>query len=149
VVLANDNEDEIGALLRDGRTLLGLSDAGAHASQLCDAGFSTHLLEHWVRKTGVLTLEQAIWRLTGQPSEVFRLRGRGRIAVGYAADLVAFDPATIALGKFERVCDLPGGADRLVVRSEGIAATWVNGVATRLDGQDVVGARPGQLLAGQ
>ena len=76
----------------DDRTLLGLSDAGAHASQLCDAVFSTYLLEHWVRDTGTLSLEKAIWRITGHPAAVFGIPGRGRVAPGYFADLVAFDP---------------------------------------------------------
>ena len=83
-------------MLADDRLLLGLSDAGAHASQLCDAVFSTYLLEHWVRETGVLSLQQAVWRLTGHPASVFRLTDRGVIAPGAFADLVAFDPASIA-----------------------------------------------------
>ena len=55
IVLANDDEVELAGLLQDERTVLGLSDAGAHASQLCDANFSTHLLGEWVRERGVLT----------------------------------------------------------------------------------------------
>src|SRR6516165_2709656 len=85
----------IRSLRRHDRAVLGLSDAGAHASQLCDACFSTYLLEHWVRATGVLTLEHAVHRLTGHVAEVFRIEGRGRVAPGYAADLVAFDLDTV------------------------------------------------------
>jgi N-acyl-D-amino-acid deacylase len=62
IVLDNDGDDEIADLLADPRTLLGLSDAGAHASQLCDACFSTHLLGHWVRERQALPLEEAVWR---------------------------------------------------------------------------------------
>ncbi len=69
VVMDNDGDEEIGDLLADKRTLLGLSDAGAHASQLCDACFSTHLLGHWVREREALTLEDAVWRLTGHPHQ--------------------------------------------------------------------------------
>jgi len=58
VVLENDADDEIGALLADKRTLLGLSDAGAHASQLCDACYSTDLLGHWVRERKAISLEE-------------------------------------------------------------------------------------------
>jgi N-acyl-D-aspartate/D-glutamate deacylase len=148
VVLANDDQDQLGQLLKDRRTLLGLSDAGAHASQLCDAGFSTYLLGHWVREAGALTLEEAVWRLTGQPAQVFGLEDRGRIAPGFAADLVAFDPNTIRLTERERVWDLPAGADRLIVRSHGIHGIWVNGEATRLDGKDLDGVRAGKLLRG-
>ena len=105
----------------------GLSDAGAHASQLCDAVFSTYLLEHWVRETGTLTLEQAVWRITGHPAAVFGIPGRGRVAPGYFADLVAFDPAAVGVERMERVYDLPAGADRLIARSHGLHQVWVNG----------------------
>ena len=108
VVLANDDEAELARLLPTAGRVLGLSDAGAHASQLCDACFSTYLLEHWVRRTGVLSLEQAVWRLTGHPAGVFRLPGRGQIAEGNAADLVAFDADTVGVEPLERVWDLPG-----------------------------------------
>ena len=146
VVLANDDQEILGRLLLDDRTLVGLSDAGAHASQLCDAVFSSHLLGHWVRETGVLSLENAVWRLTGHPAQVFRLPGRGRIAAGAAADLVAFDAGTIGVEPMERVFDLPAGADRLVARSRGIEAVWVNGTAVRLDGNDLSEIRPGTLI---
>jgi N-acyl-D-amino-acid deacylase len=146
VVMENDGEDEIGDLLADKRTLLGLSDAGAHASQLCDACYSTHLLGHWVRERKALTLEDAVWRLTGHPHRAFRLAGRGLLREGFHADLVAFDPASIDTTPVERVHDQPGGADRLVVRSTGIEHVWVNGQATRVAGEDVPGAAPGRLL---
>jgi N-acyl-D-aspartate/D-glutamate deacylase len=146
VVIANDDELILGELLRDDRTLLGLSDAGAHASQLCDAVFATHLLEHWVRDTGILTMEKAIWRLTGHPAAVFGLTGRGRIAPGYAADLVAFDPATVGVQETERVFDLPAGADRLIADSRGIEAVWINGTRTRVDGKELPDVRPGVLI---
>jgi N-acyl-D-amino-acid deacylase len=146
IVLDNDGEDEIGDLLADPRTLLGLSDAGAHASQLCDACFSTHLLGHWVRERGALSLEEAVWRLTGHPHRAFRIPVRGLVQEGYFADLVAFDPEHVGCTPVERVADQPGGADRLVVRSTGVEHVWVNGVATRRAGEDVPEAAPGRLL---
>ena len=147
VVMDNDGDDEIGELLADKRTLLGLSDAGAHASQLCDACYSTHLLGHWVRERDALSLEDAVWRLTGQPHQAFRIRERGLVREGFHADLVAFDPATVGTTPVERVADQPGGADRLLVRSTGVEHVWVNGVATRRDGEDLAGVAPGRLLA--
>ena len=146
IVMDNDGEDEIGLLLADKRALLGLSDAGAHASQLCDACYSTHLLSHWVRDRGALSLEDAVWRLTGHPHQVFRLPDRGLVQEGFHADLVAFDAATVGCTPVERLHDLPGGADRLVVRSTGVEHVWVNGTATRTAGRDLPGAAPGQLL---
>ncbi|CAI7975974.1 N-acyl-D-amino-acid deacylase [Frankia sp. Hr75.2] len=146
VVLENDGDAEIAQLLADKRTLLGLSDAGAHANQLCDACYSTHLLGHWVRERGAIALEDAVWRLTGHPHQAFRVDGRGLVKEGFHADLVAFDPATVGTTPVERVYDQPGGADRLVVRSTGIEHVWVNGVATRSYGKDIPGATPGRLL---
>ena len=149
IVLANDDEDEVGQLLQDERAVLGLSDAGAHASQLCDACFSTHLLGHWTREEGVLSLEQAVWRLTGQPTRIFGITDRGLIQEGLAADFVAFDPDTVGVdGDLERVWDLPAGADRLIARSKGVEHVWVNGAAIRTDGKDLEDARPGKLLRG-
>ena len=146
VMLENDFEDEVGDLLADKRTLLGLSDAGAHASQLCDACYSTHLLGYWVRERKAISLEDAVWRLTGHPHVAFRIAERGLVQEGFFADLVAFDPATVGTTPVERVADQPGGADRLVVRSTGVQHVWVNGVATRRYGEEVAGVSPGQLL---
>jgi N-acyl-D-aspartate/D-glutamate deacylase len=146
VVMDNDGDDEIGDLLADKRTLLGLSDAGAHASQLCDACYSTHLLGHWVRERKALTIEDAVWRLTGHPHRAFRVADRGLVEEGFFADLVAFDPETVGTTGVERVHDQPGGADRLLVGSTGITHMWVNGVATRRDGEELVDVRPGRLL---
>jgi N-acyl-D-aspartate/D-glutamate deacylase len=146
VVLLNDDEVEVADLLRDRRTVLGLSDAGAHASQLCDACFSTHLLGYWSRQRQTLSLEEAVWRLTGHPAQVFRLGGRGLVREGYVADLVAFDPERVGTAEPVRIWDLPAGADRLVVDSVGIEHVWVGGTATRTAGVDLEDARPGQLL---
>jgi N-acyl-D-amino-acid deacylase len=148
IVMINDDEEQVGRLLQNTSLLLGLSDAGAHTSQLCDANFATYLLQRWVRELGVLTLEEAVWRLTGHPAQVYGLTGRGRIAPGAVADLVAFDPATIGTGPLERIVDLPGGADRLVAPSTGIEHVWVGGHHTRVDGKDVPGARHGRVLRG-
>src|SRR5438874_2233720 len=148
IVLANDDEEELATLLQDERAVLGLSDAGAHASQLCDACFSTHLLSHWTRDKGVLSWEQAVWRLTGQPAQVFGIADRGLIREGLAADLVAFDPDTVGVQELERVWDLPAGADRLIARSTGVEHVWVNGTPIRQNGEDVADARPGKLLRG-
>ncbi len=146
VVIMNDDEDELGTLLRDKRTLLGLSDAGAHASQLCDAGYATYLLGHWVRENKALTLEQAVWRLTAQPASIFRIESRGLIREDYYADLVAFDPDTVGCGDLQRVRDLPANEDRLIAPSEGIEYVWVNGSVVRAEARDVDGAAPGKML---
>jgi N-acyl-D-amino-acid deacylase len=146
VAVANTDETVIAQLLADRRCLLGLGDAGAHVSQLCDANYATDLLGYWVRDQRAIPLELAIWRLTGQPAEVYGLSDRGRIAVGAAADLVAFDPATVGTEEVERVWDFPGGTDRLIARSTGVEWVWINGTLTRSWGNDLAGRSPGKWL---
>src|SRR5207248_2836362 len=97
-------------LLRHPATMLGLSDAGAHASQLCDACAPTALLGKWMREKRVLSLEEAVRRLTAEPADVFGIRDRGRLAAGLAADVTVFDPATVGCGPLRRVYDFPAGA---------------------------------------
>jgi N-acyl-D-aspartate/D-glutamate deacylase len=148
VVLFNDDQELLVDLLHDDRTLISLSDAGAHASQLCDANFATFLLQHWVRERGSLTLTQAVHELTAKPASKFGIVDRGVIQPGYWADLVAFDPARVGTELNERVWDLPAGTDRLIARSRGIEWTWVNGTAVRARGEDLEGVHPGVLIRG-
>jgi N-acyl-D-aspartate/D-glutamate deacylase len=145
----NHDEDEVVELLREPVTVLGLSDAGAHASQLCDACFATHLLGRWVREKNAIALPEAVRMLTARPAEVFGITDRGRLAPGLAADVVVFDPATVGAGPLRRIYDLPAGADRLVADASGIDAVIVNGTPVRLGGRDAIApddAMPGALL---
>src|SRR5260221_185143 len=147
--VANHNEDEVAELLLDPHMVLGLSDAGAHASQLCDACQATYLLGRWVREKQALSLEQAVRMLTSRPAEVFGIADRGRLAEGWPADVVVFDPAAIGAGPLRRIHDFPGGANRLVSDASGIDAVIVNGTVLRRDGSDALdpdGKLPGQLL---
>ena len=149
IPVANANEDETAILLKDPATVLGLSDAGAHASQLCDACFSTHLLGHWVREKKELTLEEAVRMLTSRPAEVFGIKDRGKLEEGAPADVVIFDPDTVGASALRRVHDLPAGEDRLIADASGISAVIVNGTLIRENDTDVLGAKdrlPGRLL---
>jgi len=149
--VANTDESTVAELLRHPATVLGLSDAGAHASQLCDACAPTHLLGHWVREKGVLTLEEAVRQLTSATADHFGLQGRGRLAEGLPADVCVFDPDTVGCSPLRRVRDLPAGADRLVSDAEGVRAVIVEGTPVRLDGKDAVdpeGPLPGRVLRG-
>jgi N-acyl-D-aspartate/D-glutamate deacylase len=146
VAVGNTDEDAVADLLADRRCLVGLGDAGAHVTQHCDANYPTHLLGYWVRERKALPLELAVWRLTAQPAMVFGLHDRGRIEVGLAADLVAFDADRVGSGEEERVWDFPGGAHRLVTPSTGVEWVWVNGTVVRQHGADVAGMRPGRRL---
>jgi N-acyl-D-amino-acid deacylase len=147
--IMNTDEDEVEECLQDPCGVLGLSDAGAHASQLCDACFSTHLLGRWVRERESLTLERAVQMLTSRPAQVFGIKDRGLLATGRPADVVVFDPQTVGAGKLRRVHDLPADADRLVADASGIDVVMCNGAIIRRDGKDAVdadGALPGRLL---
>jgi N-acyl-D-aspartate/D-glutamate deacylase len=152
LAVLNTDEATVAELLSHPSTMLGLSDAGAHASQLCDACAPTDLLARWVRDKGVLSLEEGVRRLTSQPAEVFGIADRGRLAPGLAADVTVFDPATVGCGPLRRVFDFPAGADRLVSDASGIRAVVVNGVVIREDGRDALppdATLPGQLLRGR
>jgi N-acyl-D-aspartate/D-glutamate deacylase len=148
VPIANADADLVAPILQAEGVLLGLGDAGAHVGQLCDACFPTDLLGNWCRDRGVLTLEQAVHKLTGEPAAFLGLSDRGVLASGRAADLCVFDPVTVAPGPLHRVRDLPAGGERLLADSgTGIRHVVVNGCAIRVDGHDVdADARPGAVL---
>ncbi|MGA8049250.1 MAG: amidohydrolase family protein [Burkholderiales bacterium] len=142
----NTRADRMAELLNDPTVLLGLGDGGAHLDMLCDAGYPTYVLGTWVRERKVLRLEEAVRRMTSDPADFFGIRDRGRIALGLAADLVVFDPATVgSAGRPERLYDLPGGAKRMVMRSQGVEMTLVNGVPTWERGA-LTGASAGTVL---
>jgi len=146
-VLLNADEAAVGRMLRDPHACISLSDAGAHLTFFCDAGFGLHLLGHWVRERATLSLAEAVHHLTGRQADLFGLKGRGRLEVGAMADLMLFDPATVGRGPKTRVFDLPGGAARLTTPARGLHGVWVNGQrvadATGLVDDDRL---PGQLI---
>lgn len=149
--LANDDLDGIELLLQTDGCTLGLSDAGAHVGQLCDAVLATDLLGTWVRERSVLTLEQAINKLTKVQADLFGFEDRGVLRVGAHADVVVFDPATVAPGPVRRVNDFPAGAERLTADAPtGMRHLLVNGVPVRVDGElldDAAHGRPGVLVS--
>jgi N-acyl-D-aspartate/D-glutamate deacylase len=143
----NSDELALARMLHHSASLVSLSDAGAHLTFFNDAGYGLHLLGHWVREKKVLSLQQAAQKLTGDPAAVFGIKGRGRLAAGFAADLLLFDPATVNRGPKRRVQDLPGGGARLDTPPVGVQGVWVNGVRIANEsGLLPVPALPGQLL---
>jgi N-acyl-D-aspartate/D-glutamate deacylase len=147
-VLAQFNVDveRVKDNLVDPNVLIALGDAGAHVDMLCDAGYPTYLLGTWVRDRQIMSLEEAVARLTAQPAELFGITGRGRLAVGNAADIAIFDPDRVgSASRGERRYDLPGGAKRMVMPSRGVEYAIVNGGIVYSDGR-ATGATPGQVL---
>jgi N-acyl-D-aspartate/D-glutamate deacylase len=149
-ILANDDTDGIAGLLREPQCTLGLSDAGAHVGQLCDAPLPTDLLGNWVRERQVLTLEEAIHKLTQVQTRLFGFPDRGVLAPGMAADVVVFDPDLVAPGPLRRVRDFPADGERLTAdQPSGMRHLLVNGEVVQRDGElDAAAAdrRPGQVV---
>ncbi len=146
VRLLNVDEKRVGDLIADDGNLISLSDAGAHLTLFCDAGYAMHLLGRWVRELGRFSLSHAIRKLTSDPAQVYGILDRGRIEVGAWADLMLFDPKTIHVSKAQRVADLPAGASRLIRSAPGLHGVWVNGTQV-FDGKDYVKVHPpGKVL---
>jgi N-acyl-D-aspartate/D-glutamate deacylase len=125
--------------------MLGGSDAGAHLDLMCHANYPTVVLGEVVRQRGLLSLEQAVAMMTDRPARHYGLTERGRVAPGWFADLVVFDPDEVGSGPTELRGDLPGGGERLCAASRGIARVFVGGREVITDGAHT-GARPGRVL---
>jgi N-acyl-D-aspartate/D-glutamate deacylase len=132
--IANDDPDAVGLLLTENHVVLGLTDAGAHVDQLCDAPLPTDLLGQWVREREIMPLEQAIRKLTGEPADMFGFERRGYLREGYHADVCVFDPATVGPGPQVRLRDLPANGERLTNEEpSGVRHVLVNGTLIRKD----------------
>ena len=123
----------------------GLGDAGAHVSQIMDAGWSTFMLSYWHRETGYYSMGQVIQKMTSGPARVVGLEDRGLIKEGMRADINVFDADKVSEQQPELVHDFPGGAPRFIQRAIGYKATIVNGQISVLDGE-LTGTRAGQVL---
>ncbi|MCG7596610.1 amidohydrolase family protein [Mycobacterium sp. PSTR-4-N] len=153
VTLANFRDgslDTVAELIRRDDVVLGLGDGGAHYGMICDASFPTYMLTHWVRDrpTGRLTVADAVRELTSVPASVAGLADRGRIAVGYKADLNVIDADALRLHRPVVVADLPAGGRRLDQSADGYVATVVTGQVIAENGVPT-DARPGTLIRGR
>jgi len=153
VTLANFRDaslDTVAELVRREDVVLGLGDGGAHYGMICDASFPTYMLTHWVRDraSGRLTVAEAVRELTSAPARVAGLADRGRIALGYKADLNIIDTSKIGVGRHEIVADLPDGGRRLHQNATGYDATIVAGKVTYRNGV-ATGALPAGLVRSQ
>jgi len=144
----NLNIDALQELLASDHIFPILGDAGAHVSQIMDAGWASFVLSHWVREKGLFALGEAIRRLTSGPARIIGLTDRGTLAPGMRADVNVFDPERVAECQPEIVHDFPGGAPRFIQRSKGYRATLVNGQVNVREGKHT-GVRAGQVLRHQ
>ena len=143
----NVGDEGVARLLKHDAGVVALSDAGAHLTFMCEAGYGLHFLAHWVRELGEFDLADGVRRLTSRPADLYGIPDRGRIAAGAWADLLLFDPDTVGVTASERIADLPGGGKRTIRRPVGVHGVFCNGVEV-FDGTDYVtnGRGPGQVL---
>ncbi|CQD10037.1 amidohydrolase [Mycobacterium europaeum] len=148
--LQGNSLDTVGELLHRDDVVLGLGDGGAHYGMICDASYSTYFLAHWARdrKSGRFTVPEAVRELTSVPARIAGLGDRGRIAVGYKADLNVIDHAALRLHKPVISYDLPAGGRRLDQTADGYVATVVAGEVIAENGVPT-DARPGRLVRGR
>lgn len=140
------DEQAVKEIFSNPHVLLGQSDAGAHVANANPGfGYSTIMLAHWVRERQIMTLEDAIKKMTFLPASIFGIHDRGLLRRGMAADLMVFDPAAVDLAAPAKVYDLPEGAPRYVQRANGIHYTVVNGSVLMKNGEHT-GIYPGKVL---
>jgi N-acyl-D-aspartate/D-glutamate deacylase len=128
-------------------TVIGTTDGGSRPDKQDRFEYSTHLLGYWVREQQIMSLEEAVYRLTGKTALMFDLQDRGFLLPGKAADITIFDPDTIAALPREPVYNLPGGAMQVQRKAVGMDYVIVNGEVL-LEGGEHTGALPGHTLRG-
>jgi N-acyl-D-amino-acid deacylase len=143
------SDANMASMLRHEHTVMALGDGGAHYGLICDASYTTHALTYWTRdrKGERWPLPWAIRQLTDVPARTVGLGDRGRLQVGYKADLNVIDLDRLKVSAPHPVHNLPGGGRRLEQKAEGYVATIVSGEVTYRDG-NFTGARPGRLVRG-
>jgi len=141
----NIDDEAMTQILTYPNALVGLGDGGAHVQFHGGYGYTTRLLGEWVRERKVLTLEQAVRKLTFESASAFGIHDRGLLRPGLAADIVIFDPATVKAGKESVVHDFPAGGWRIKEEAEGVHYTIVNGQVLLENGEHT-GALPGRVL---
>jgi N-acyl-D-amino-acid deacylase len=141
----NIDDEALSKILTHPNAVIGLGDGGAHVQFHGGYGYITKLLGEWVREKQVMSLEQAVRRLTFDSASTFGLYDRGLLRPGMAADIAIFDPATVKCGKEEVVHDFPAGGWRIKETSEGVTHTIVNGQVL-LEDKKHTGALPGRVL---
>jgi N-acyl-D-amino-acid deacylase len=145
--LLNLDLEALGMLLRHPRTLIGVSDTGAHVTRVVDSSYPTRFLAEWVRGREAFSLEHAVRLLTLVPAQRLGFTDRGVVREGLAADLVVFDPETVGPQLPTVSHEFPTGAISLSQRATGVAATVVNGRIHVRDGV-ATGTSAGRLLRG-
>ena len=148
-MLLNSDEKAVGKLLKHPRANITLSDAGAHLTFFNDAGYGLYMLQKWVRENKIMSIEEAIYNLTGKQADIYRIDQRGRLVPGQYADMILFDPDKVGVSQSYRVSDLPGGGSRLNIDGHGVKGVWINGERVLKDMNLVNNSKlPGKVIRG-
>ncbi|MCH2169956.1 amidohydrolase family protein [Myxococcota bacterium] len=144
------DEDTVTRLVHDPNTLTGPTDSGAHGQLFCGAGSQLHLLTHYVRNRGTVSIEQMVHALTGKIANYYGFVDRGVIAPGKVADLAVFGIDEIELRPEKRVEDVPDGRGGLIWRytrdPAPMRTTIVGGVPIFDVNKGFLGVFPGGLI---
>lgn len=134
-------------ILRHPYTHVSLSDGGAHTRYHTGSTWPTYFLSHWVRDQGLMTLEEAHYKISALPAWIAGFRDRGILREGMAADVIVYDLDRLGFQQSDPVyeTDFPGGERRLIQKANGYRYTLVNGVVTFQE-SECTGALPGKLL---
>ncbi len=148
-MLLNSDEEAVGKLLKHPRSNITLSDAGAHLTFFNDAGYGLYMLQKWVRENEIMSIEEAIYNLTGKQADIYRIDQRGRLVPGQYADMMLINPDKVGVSQSYRVNDLPGGSSRLNIDGHGIYGVWINGQRV-LEDNSIVNrdSLPGKVIRG-
>ena len=148
-MLLNSDEKAVGKLLKHPRANITLSDAGAHLTFFNDAGYGLYMLQKWVRENKIMSIEEAIYNLTGKQADIYRIDQRGRLVPGQYADMILFDPDKVGVSQSYRVSDLPGGGSRLNIDGHAVKGVWINGERVLKDKNLVNNSKlPGKVIRG-
>ena len=147
VIDRNNNVEAQRQILGSPYSVIGTTDGGARPDKGDRTDYSTKLLSYWVREKGVMSVEDAVYRMTGKTALMHDLHDRGFIAAGKAADITIFDPDTIGPKPREAVYDFPGNEMHVKQGAVGIDYVIVNGEVLLEQGEHT-GALPGQTLRG-
>jgi N-acyl-D-aspartate/D-glutamate deacylase len=128
--MGHEDTSRVGPILAHDLVHIGASDAGAHIQSFATYGDTGYLFSEFVRKGGHLSLEHAVRKITGDTAQIWNLPNRGLLRPGFAADVVVFDPDTIARGEERPAHDMPEGGMRYVRSASGIDSVVVNGEIT-------------------
>lgn len=146
--MGHNSDERVGHLLKHPRVHIGASDGGAHILSFSTYGDTGYLFSHFVRDLNAMSIESAVKKITSDTASIWGIPDRGLLQQGYVADIVLFDPATIARGEEKYVKDVPGDGSRYVRDALGVDTVIVGGGVAWTAAQGYQETR-GEVLPGE